>query len=191
MNTNAYSYLPYQSGGSGGRYGVASFGLLLGSPTSPYAGAAMMIRNPSDGSQASAGSDYMVSSAPSSLGENAPKPPSSPASPASPVEGISNDLSYFDFHGSSKGQLLHHQKQEDLSMDHTDTIKKEECPDDYPPPVAPLQGISGSSWDWYQYYDFIAKVEHGQMPHWRLKKGLTPTADCPEVRPIPGVDHAT
>ncbi|KAI0407590.1 hypothetical protein F4802DRAFT_518312 [Xylaria palmicola] len=36
---------------------------------------------------------------------------------------------------------------------------------------------------WWEYYDFVAIVEPGQQPYWRLKQGLEPTAQRPITRP--------
>ncbi|RYP82723.1 hypothetical protein DL770_005535 [Monosporascus sp. CRB-9-2] len=46
---------------------------------------------------------------------------------------------------------------------------------------APVQGDAESSQgqSWYRYYDFIAEVELGQSPYWRLKAEYTATEDYP------------
>lgn len=179
MDLNTYSYLPYQSGGR--RSVASSSGAILGSP-SYYAGARMMVRHPSNGSQASVGSAYAVSTASSSPGGH---------SPVSPGADITNSLSYMDFHGSSGQQEYQHQQQVGAMYQAAPTYYDYQS--NYRSPVAPIQSTPASSCeDWCQYYDFIAEVEHGQAPYWRLKDGFSPNQNYPSVRPtITGSDAAT
>ncbi|RYP56573.1 hypothetical protein DL771_011752 [Monosporascus sp. 5C6A] len=52
---------------------------------------------------------------------------------------------------------------------------------------APVHGDAESSQGrpWYQYYDFIANVEQGELPYWQLKAGYTANEDYPMYRPCP------
>ena len=145
-----------------------------------YSSTAMMARASSNGSQASAENSYAVSPASSSPGLE------------SPVEGITHGLNYFDLYGSSGGQqLLHYHHQQQVPPLNPNTLTNDHYPNNYSPPTAPplgVQGPPGVPSDWWQAYDFIAEVENGQMPHWRLKEEFTPTADCPQVRPVQTVE---
>ncbi|KAI1751312.1 hypothetical protein F4782DRAFT_189910 [Xylaria castorea] len=41
---------------------------------------------------------------------------------------------------------------------------------------------TGADGPWWQYYDFIADLEPGQEPYWKLKPGLEPTDQRPVMR---------
>ncbi|RYP45410.1 hypothetical protein DL768_008232 [Monosporascus sp. mg162] len=60
--------------------------------------------------------------------------------------------------------------------------------DSYQPQISyhtPVQGDAESSQDdsWCQFYDFIAQVEQGQPPYWRLKAEYTANDDYPMYKP--------
>ncbi|RYP02200.1 hypothetical protein DL765_010766 [Monosporascus sp. GIB2] len=152
-------YFPYQSGVSG-EYGRYS------SPST----SAEMARSPSDSSSTSLGSYTAASSWGSSASPDA-------SGPISPGGEITNELSYLNVSANNGGHQTH-------NIEYTEAAN-----DSYQLQTsyhAPVQGDAESSSqddEWYKYYDFIAKVEQGQSPYWRLKEGYTANEDYPMYRP--------
>ncbi|RYP18599.1 hypothetical protein DL767_009807 [Monosporascus sp. MG133] len=153
------NYSAYQSGVSD------KHGTYFSTSTS-----AGMARSPSGSSSTSAGSHKAASPWGSSASpdDNAPE---------LPWGGITNEFSYLDDFADNGG----HQP---YNIEHTEAAN-----DYYQPQTsyhAPVQGDAESpSQDnsWCQYYDFIAKVEQGQSPYWRLKAGYTENEEYPMYRP--------
>ncbi|KAI1822128.1 hypothetical protein F4861DRAFT_551039 [Xylaria intraflava] len=49
--------------------------------------------------------------------------------------------------------------------------------------------LANESDRWWEFYDFVADVEHGQPPYWKLKSQITPSFRYPPIRV--GVEHGT
>ncbi|RYO81889.1 hypothetical protein DL766_002103 [Monosporascus sp. MC13-8B] len=150
-------YSPYQSGVSG-QYGRYS------SPST----SAEMARSPSGSSSTSPGSYTAASPWGSSDSPDA-------SAPISPGGEITNESSYLDVSANNGG----HQ-----AYEYTEAAN--DCYQLQTSHHAPVQGVAESSsqdHSWYQFYDFIAKVEQGQSPYWRLKAEYTANEDYPMYRP--------
>ncbi|RYP61668.1 hypothetical protein DL770_009747 [Monosporascus sp. CRB-9-2] len=154
-------YSAYQSGVSG------KHGMYFSPSTSPE-----MARSSSGSSSTSAGS-YKTGSP---LGSRASPDGNAPESLGGE---LTNEFSYLDDSTDNGGY-------ESYNIEY---IEAENGP--YQPQTsydAPAQGDAESSSQgdsWFRYYDFIAKVEQGQPPYWRLKAGYTATEDYPMYKPCP------
>ncbi len=94
-------------------------------------------------------------------------------SPGSPGGGITDGVSSLNFDPSA-GQPYTRDVQ----------YSTEPTGDPYQPHYsqqAPADGASAQENSWYQYYDFIVNVEHGQDPYWQLKAEYSPSAEYPRV----------
>ncbi|RYP60199.1 hypothetical protein DL769_008223 [Monosporascus sp. CRB-8-3] len=157
-------YFPYQSGASGKHGGCIS-------PST----SALMARTPSGGSSSSPGSYEAASPWGSSASPdgNAPK---------SPGGEITSEFSYLDVSANNGG----HQT---FDMEYTEAANDSyQLQTSYREPVQGDAESSSQGHSWYQYYDFIAKVEPGQSPYWRLKAEYTANEEYPLYRPCADSD---
>ncbi|RYO90784.1 hypothetical protein DL764_008387 [Monosporascus ibericus] len=90
---------------------------------------------------------------------------------------ITNEFSYLEDSADDGGR-------QPYSIEYTEAEN-----DSYQPQTSyhqPVQGDAESSsqdYSWCQYYDFVATVEQGQSPYWRLKAEYTANEDYPMYRP--------